>query len=327
MLTSLFTIKPNRRRAFVRQVVEYAKPDKEFYILTGLSALIVTLGLAIDSGPVVIGAMLIAPLFWPIMSISLSVVTGSVRRFQEALISLGKAILLVVLLAFIVGLFSPLSQNPGQEILSRVDPNLIHLFIALLSGATGAFALIWPRLSSSLAGVLIATAFLPPLGVVGYSLASANLPAASGALLLFLTNLIVILFVSTVMLLVFGFRPSSESQEKKALLTQDLRWSVILILLLAVPLTYSLMATARQDRHERAAERTTLEYFDFLTEGDIDALSVRTTGGSTEVQIELQSAQPISKQNIVELEGALTRAIASPIDLSVTVIDVQRFTE
>jgi hypothetical protein len=62
-------------------------------------------------------------------------------------------------------------------------------------------------------GVAIATALMPPLGVVGFGLATANWTVFSGALLLYVTNLMTIALVATTMARIYGF--SARLSEKQ----------------------------------------------------------------------------------------------------------------
>lgn len=55
-----------------------------------------------------------------------------------------------------------------SEILSRTQPTVIDLMIALAGGAAGAFASISPRLSVAVVGVAVATALVPPLVARAY---------------------------------------------------------------------------------------------------------------------------------------------------------------
>ena len=53
--------------------------------------------------------------------------------------------------------------EPSPEMLSRTRPNLFDLFVAVLAGFAGAYALVDEKISPALPGVAIATAIVPPL--------------------------------------------------------------------------------------------------------------------------------------------------------------------
>lgn len=76
---------------------------------------------------------------------------------------------------------------------SRTAPTLLDLAVAVLSGLAGGYATVHRRGETAI-GVAIATALMPPLATLGYSLAVARFDFALGAGLLFLTNLAAIAF-------------------------------------------------------------------------------------------------------------------------------------
>ena len=69
--------------------------------MTGISAIIVALGLAMNNTAVIIGGMLIAPIFWPIVGIALSITRGSVSNFRKSVLVLFKALAVAVVLVLI----------------------------------------------------------------------------------------------------------------------------------------------------------------------------------------------------------------------------------
>ncbi len=326
MVRLLPTVTASRRRTIAKQLSQAKSPQQGFYILTGVAAVIVTLGLIIDSSPVVIGGMLIAPLFEPIMALSLAVVTGRVGLLRNTLWALAKAVLGAVALAIIISFFSPFKSLPGEEILSRTNPNIIHLFIALFTGAAGAFAVISARVKDSLVGVLIAAALLPPLGVLGHSLVAVDLVAASGAFLLFLTNLVVLVFTSTVFLLLFGFRPASADEGDQELLMREIRWSAALITLLAIPLTYSLIAIVTQNQRVAVSRAVVLNTVPGIDARELERVDVRASGEATQVAFTLRTSQLITSPMLDSIATQLERSLDDQIILDATILPVIRLT-
>ena len=98
--------------------------------------------------------------------------------------------LMAIVLCALVVFFSPL-QEITSEIAARTRPNLFDLGVAVFSALAGAYAMIRGR-EGTIVGVAIATALMPPLAVVGFGLATANWLVFSGALLLYITNLMAI---------------------------------------------------------------------------------------------------------------------------------------
>ncbi|MFM1841755.1 MAG: hypothetical protein RLZZ490_488, partial [Cyanobacteriota bacterium] len=180
--------------------------DISYWLEVILAAGIATLGLVLNSPAVIIGAMLISPLMGTILANGLGLAAGDIVLWLRAafnlLLSCGVAIAFAMLLVFLV----PFKEMTA-EIAARTQPNLLDLIVALFSGAVGSVATCKQvkGVAASLPGVAIAVALMPPLCVVGYgigtylSLNSAQgLVVAKGGGLLFITNLVAIIFTAMI---------------------------------------------------------------------------------------------------------------------------------
>ena len=131
--------------------------------------MIATLGLISNSTAVVIGAMIVAPLMDPILSLAFGLTIADNRLVKRSAITVVIGVLTVVgtswLLASLLG-----ANEINPEITGRTAPNLIDLVIAVAAAVAGAFTLSRDRLSNSIAGVAIAVALVPPLCVTGIGL-------------------------------------------------------------------------------------------------------------------------------------------------------------
>ena len=183
--------------------------DASYWIQVLFSAGIATLGLVLNSPAVIIGAMLISPLMGSILANGLALAAGdailALRALFNLILSCGLAISFAVVLVLILPF-----QEMTDEILARTQPNLLDLVIALFSGAVGAVAICKEAkgVVTSIPGVSIAVALMPPLCVVGYGIATAvsvspgsGLAVAQGGGLLFFTNLVAITFMAMVVFL------------------------------------------------------------------------------------------------------------------------------
>ncbi len=79
--------------------------------------------------------------------------------------------------------------------------------IAVAAGAAGAYAISRKDASSSLPGVAVSIALVPPLSVVGITLYARDWEQASGTLLLFLTNLVAIILAGGAVFILTGVVP------------------------------------------------------------------------------------------------------------------------
>lgn len=183
--------------------------DLNYWLQILFAAGVATLGLVLNSPAVIIGAMLISPLMGPILSTGLALATGDlILGFRAAtklaiscLAGIGFAVLLVGLLPF---------KEMTGEIAARTQPNTLDLVVALFSGAIGSIATCRKAegVVTSIPGVAIAVALMPPLCVVGYGIGLAlslnmaeGLRVAGGGGLLFLTNLVAITFTAMLVFL------------------------------------------------------------------------------------------------------------------------------
>ncbi|SNC73382.1 uncharacterized hydrophobic domain-containing protein [Kytococcus aerolatus] len=181
----------------------------QFLVQMALATAIATLGVVTDSTAVVIGAMVVAPLMIPIMGVGLSLGMGWPRRLGNSLAVAGLGIAVALACAFLIvrALDPGLSVVANTQIASRTAPSVPDLLIAVASGAAGAFALSRRGLSTSLPGVAIAIALVPPLAVVATCLEQAAWAEAGGAALLFVTNVVCMAAASGLTFVLSGVVP------------------------------------------------------------------------------------------------------------------------
>jgi uncharacterized hydrophobic protein (TIGR00271 family) len=167
---------------------------------------IATLGLVVGSTAVIIAAMLVAPLMGPIIALAMGLATGSpflvLRASGRILLSVGVAIggaaIIAVLLPF---------HELNSEIAARTAPTVLDLLTAGFCALAGVYASLRPGsdTAATAAGTSIGISLVPPLCASGYGLGTSMFPVAAGAALLFLTNLVAIIFVGTISFLLAGF--------------------------------------------------------------------------------------------------------------------------
>ena len=207
------------RKELYQARIASSKPSLGFFVLLISSAVIATLGLISNSAAVVIGAMIVAPLMDPILSLAFGLSINDQRLVKRSAITVVIGVGVVVMTAWILAaLIGPAEVN--REITSRIAPNLIDLGIATAAAVAGAFTITRDRLSNSIAGVAIAVALVPPLCVSGIGLSLGPEMVAvfgrgtisgltnqisEGSFLLFVANLIGITLTSLVVFMVQGY--------------------------------------------------------------------------------------------------------------------------
>ena len=198
--------------------------DIVYWLQIFFSAGIATLGLVLNSPAVIIGAMLISPLMNPILASGLALATGDIvlglRAFFNLFLSCAAAILFAVLLVVLLPF-----REMTAEITARTQPNVLDLMIALFSGAVGSVAICREvkGVVTSIPGVAIAVALMPPLCVVGYGIglmlvldAGVGWRVASGGGLLFLTNLVAITLTAMLVFVALRIAPTEVREEVEA---------------------------------------------------------------------------------------------------------------
>jgi len=185
---------------------EESKLSWVFMILLILSTMIATFGLFINSSSVVIGAMLLAPLMQPIVSLSMGVLRQDSNLEFNGAKTIFWGVTAVLLTAALISLFTPIERLTA-EMSGRLSPTILDLFVAIVSGIAAAYAKSNEKIMGSLAGVAIAVALVPPLAVAGIGLGWANWHMFSMAFLLFVTNLVGIVLAAALTFTLLGFSP------------------------------------------------------------------------------------------------------------------------
>lgn len=228
-----------------------ALPTKTFFIMNALAAVIAAYGLLADSAAVVIGAMLVAMMLGPISGVALSFIDSRWILFRTAMSTLLMGVAMIFAIGVVIG-FIHHDMPMTTEILSRTQPTVIDLMIALAGGAAGAFASVSPRLSVAVVGVAVATALVPPLVASGILFAHFQWANSGNAFLLAVTNMVAIQISSSLVLWIAGFRRGSEEELQSNVLEFIKRniWSLLVLVILAVYLSFNLTQRVRLQLYE-----------------------------------------------------------------------------
>ena len=219
---------------------ENSQVNSNFLVLMSLSTLIATFGLFGNSAPVVIGAMILAPMMGPIISLAMGALRQDEFLIKNSLITIFWGVTLGLAFALIITWITPL-QTLNSEIVARIRPNLLDLGIAIASGVAGAFAYSREEVSKTLAGVAISVALVPPLAVAGIGLGWGDWNVFWGSLLLLGTNLAGIVMAAVITFLTLGFSPFRLA--KKGLFV-----SLLILLVITTPLVFSFNKMVQENR-------------------------------------------------------------------------------
>ncbi len=319
---TLFRVPRKIQDKVYEQIKEEARGDLDFFLLNIFSGIIIALGIIIDSSAVIIGGMLIAPMFWPISAIALAITYGRRRLFQKSLLNLFFAALAVLVVSYLIGLISPLREL-NNEFLIRSQPTLFELFIALAAGFVGAFIITYPKLSTNIAGVVIAAALIPPLSVLGISLAQGRFAQAGGALLLYTTNLLAIILSATFVFFLMGFhKPSTEAgkeRRKKALI-----WTGIFLLVTCIPLSIITRGIVKENYQQEFVSELLITKIENI---QITKVNVDEKKLTSEVNVTVQTKESIPSEVIKESARILSIRFGKLVTLKLDVVKIEEIKE
>jgi uncharacterized hydrophobic protein (TIGR00341 family) len=194
-----------------------------------LATVVACVGLIKDSPAIIIGAMVIAPLLGPNTALALGTTLGDFAMIRSAIRSNLIGLAIAIGLAMIFGLFacpSPLTA----EIESRTVLDLGDILLALASGAAGAIAFT-SGAPSTIVGVMVAVALLPPTAASGMLLGAGEWKLAGGAITMALTNIVCINLSATGVFLIQGVSPNAwwdKDRAKSATVRALVIWTSVL---------------------------------------------------------------------------------------------------
>lgn len=223
------------REEIHQQISASARTDTNFLLLTGLSVIVATIGMAQDNVAVVVGAMVIAPLLGPNIALAFSIAIGDNKLLGQALATN----LLGLLFTLAISLMLPhlVQMDYGSaEMLSRTKIGFDGVALALLSGVAAALS-VTTNLSSTLVGVMVAVALMPPAVVLGISLSLQNFENAMGAATLLATNIVCVNLASNAVFLMRDISPRAWHEKRsarKGVMASLTFWTVMLAVLAVV---------------------------------------------------------------------------------------------
>lgn len=182
----------------VRRLMESSTPNFDYFYMATLAVAMASLGLLAGSSAIVIGSMLISPVLFPLLSFSLGLVMSDYHVLTRSLYTILKSFGVGIGVAALVTLLFARELPVNEEILSRTEPSLLYLFVAVVAGLGASYALARPDWNETLPGIAISVALLPPLAAVGIGVAHLNLAVAAGAFVMLLINVIGIIVASMV---------------------------------------------------------------------------------------------------------------------------------
>jgi uncharacterized hydrophobic protein (TIGR00341 family) len=212
--------KPEKKKLFLLRIsraelyddiTAFSSLDRNFIIMVVLSSVVAGIAILTENIPVLVGAMVIAPLLGPNLSLAFGTVLGDVDLVRKSAITALMATLIALVISYGWGMFY------GTELMdieiARIS--LSDIVLAFVSGAAGAVTILRGG-SSSLVGVMVAVALLPPLMRTGLYAGGGLWMQSMHAFLIFLANTICVNLAGVLTFVVAGLSPKYWWEEKKA---------------------------------------------------------------------------------------------------------------
>ncbi len=252
-LPSIITKKPlisfqrSSNDEIIQMVEKSTKINVNYFILIILAGVLASIGLLGNNAAVIIGSMVIAPLLGPVTGTAMGTILSRRKMFTDSVKMEAAGIIIAVVVGLVLTYLYP-GASTTSEILSRAQPNLADMALAIASGFAAGVALSG-GLESTLVGVAVAASLLPPAANIGVGIALAQYSIASGSLQLLLINIFSINLCCTAIFWLQGIRPTV-SIRKERVAARVLRRRIVAVLIalmvLAIPIGLTTQTLIRQ---------------------------------------------------------------------------------
>jgi uncharacterized hydrophobic protein (TIGR00271 family) len=312
-----------QKEEVAKRIVNEAKGGGIYWLQVISSNTIAVLGLLINSIPVVIGAMLIAPLMGPIQGLAFAIASGNKGLLWKSSKLLFLTVLVCVINSFVISFVVPFTEIT-EEIEARTNPTFIDICIAIASGIIAFSSIAFSKeFGTSISGVAMAASLMPPLAVIGVGVELGQIvKIAQGSSLLFLANLVAIIIVGSVMLRAFGFVTTNE--ERRGFSTRNFIFVSLSALAVSMPLFSSMFVIASdlEARHkiEESLKQTVpainnkmkVVHFDFQS-GQSEAVDI-----DVEIYIPQDFRLTTAHQNLIS--ESLSSALQKSVNLDIFIL-------
>ena len=206
------------REELIARAEDLAPAWSTYVAFLVLSTVIATAGLLLDSAATIIGAMVVAPLMGPAITASVGTVLGDDRLASRGVLFQVFGLALAITVGAAVGwllegsfLLPPeLDIRTIPQVAERTTPTFLSLFLALGSGIAGAIS-VMRNAGSTLVGVAIAVALVPPAATAGLGIAWGYTYVTLAAGTLVLVNVLAINLSALIVFYLAGYRPADDA--------------------------------------------------------------------------------------------------------------------
>jgi len=184
-----------------------------YFVLIALSCVVAANGLIRNSGAMVIGAMVIAPILGPNVGLSLATTLGDkalmIRSMKSIVLGFSLGMVLSIMMGFMIQI-----DPEAYEISSRTVVSFADIALGLAAGIAGCLSFT-RGISAAVIGVMVAVALLPPMVATGLLIGSGMLDLAFGAGILTVTYIICVNLAGVITFLLQGIKPKSFRERRE----------------------------------------------------------------------------------------------------------------
>jgi uncharacterized hydrophobic protein (TIGR00271 family) len=314
MSTTVSQSVSDKRSAIRESIASGASLSAPYLAMNVAAALIAGFGLMENSPAVIIGAMLIAMLYGPIVGIGLGLAEADLQLLGRSLLAETGGAVCVLAAGVLIG-FAGRDLTIGSEILTRTSPSMVDLLVALVGGLAGGFTFVSTGLGGVVVGVAIATSLVPPLTACGILLARQTPTLALGAFLLFLANFAAIALGAMITFLLAGHRPAAAEKAKNVLVPRLV--CLALVLLLAFHLNGTLRRTSAQSIMQSNIRKALAQEIAKIPGARLVDVTLTNRDGKISVWAVARTPQPISAEQVAHLNDVSNDVVGHDITLTV----------
>lgn len=153
-----------KTRFLEEKAKQEVKIEQDLILLSIISSLIAVFGVKMNNIYILIGSMLVSPLFDPIISSAVFFVSKNYQSWLKSLKSLIIALAISILTSLIFWFVLKVFNQLGTFNYLLPNITLFDTFgVAVLMGVVGTLLWIWPKTSNTGVGISIAISLVPPL--------------------------------------------------------------------------------------------------------------------------------------------------------------------
>lgn len=223
------------REELYSDIYDQAKLTRNFIVLMVLSTIVAAIGLIKSSEAILIGAMVIAPMLGPNVALAMATTLGDAALLRKSLATAVSGTVVVIAVSVVMGFFVKVDLSL-HSVITRTAVGLSDIALALAAGIAGILSFTMGA-SSSVVGVMVAIALVPPLVASGLLLGNGQYDYSLGAFGLFIANIICLNLAGVLTFLYQGVRPTSwweEKEARKATARSLVIWTLLLALLVGM---------------------------------------------------------------------------------------------